>query len=82
MSSNPIQRAYELARSGRFAYIAQIKAQLKREHYDGVEAHLSGRGFQLELRREMAAARKCSLEKDLRKELHADRVSDVAQLRQ
>ncbi len=37
-----LQRAYELARTGQFETIAQIKAQLRRESYASIEATLCG----------------------------------------
>jgi hypothetical protein len=56
-SRNPIERAIELARSGRFNAVGEIKAHLKTEQFDGVEDHLRGPGFQRQLRGEIAAAR-------------------------
>lgn len=46
------ERAYELARSGAFSSVGLLEAQLKREQYEGVSAHLGGH---TSLRRDLAA---------------------------
>lgn len=40
--SNIIERAYELARSGRLANIDQVLIALKREKFELVDAHIAG----------------------------------------
>lgn len=35
-----IERAYELARSGAYANVSDIRAQLKREFHESVDSHL------------------------------------------
>jgi hypothetical protein len=52
-----IQRAFELARSGRFTTITQIDAALRAEKYDAVPAQLSGAGIRTELRAIMRGGR-------------------------
>lgn len=37
-----VERAYELARNGSCANVEEIRAQLTRERYSSVDAHLSG----------------------------------------
>jgi hypothetical protein len=44
MSTNPMERAYELARSGRFSSMADLIRALRAEQFDQVEAHIGGRG--------------------------------------
>jgi hypothetical protein len=55
--SNPLERAYELARSGIYADMQSIIRRLKAEGFDQVEAHLAGRGIRAELRNLLLAAR-------------------------
>jgi hypothetical protein len=45
-----IERAFALARSGRFATVADIRATLKRERFDQAEAHLSSPSLARQLR--------------------------------
>lgn len=49
-SPTTIERAFALARSGTCASVADIRAALKRERYDQVEAHLSGQAITRQLR--------------------------------
>lgn len=49
VNTNPIERAYELARTGNFGATGDIIKQLKTEGYDRVEAHLAGAGIRREL---------------------------------
>lgn len=46
-----IERAFELARSGRCQNVAEVGAKLKQERYESVEAHLAGPSIRRELRR-------------------------------
>ena len=47
---NILERAYDLARSGKIADAKQLITELKREGYEMVESHISGRST---LRREL-----------------------------
>ncbi len=46
-----IERAFELARSGRFKKVDEIQRALKREGYGRADGHLSGRLIRTQLRR-------------------------------
>jgi hypothetical protein len=50
--TNPttLERAFALARSGDFVTVEEIRAQLKRERFDQVEAHLTGPSITRQLR--------------------------------
>lgn len=50
--TNPttLERAFALARSGRFATVSDIRLALKRERFDNVEAHLAGPSLVRQLR--------------------------------
>ncbi|HEY0313295.1 MAG TPA: hypothetical protein VGC56_12465 [Allosphingosinicella sp.] len=53
MAASPIttiERAFELARSGRFASVSDIRLALRRERFDQVEAHLAGSSIARQLR--------------------------------
>lgn len=45
-----VERAYELARSGEFAQLSEIKERLKAEGCRAVDAQLAGRAIQGHLR--------------------------------
>jgi hypothetical protein len=63
-----LERAFALARSGRFASLDDIRRTLKREGYDQVESHLAGPsiGRQLkELCREARASEAAELPSEL-----------------
>jgi hypothetical protein len=45
-----LERAFDLARSGRFASVADIRTALKRERYEQVVAHLAGPSIARQLR--------------------------------
>ena len=45
-----LERAFELARSGECANPAEIRARLKKERHDQVEAHLQGPSITKQLR--------------------------------
>ena len=51
-----VERAFELARSGRCPGLPAIAATLKRERHDSVEAHLAGPSIRKDLRRAWEAA--------------------------
>ena len=53
-TSNTVERAYELARSGECASIADIRRRLSSEGCEYVTRHLMGRTIQRELRELMA----------------------------
>lgn len=59
LMTNPttIERAFALARSGRCASVDEIRAELKRERFDQVEAHLAGPSIARQLRALCEAAR-------------------------
>lgn len=52
-----IERAFALARSGEYATVSDIRARLKAERCDQVEAHLSGPSISRQLRALCEAAR-------------------------
>ena len=52
-----LERAFDLARSGRFASVSDIRLALKRERFDQVEAHLAGFSIARQLRGLCDAAR-------------------------
>ena len=52
-----IERAFELARSGEFASVGEIKRRLKEERFDAVEAHLQGPSISRQLKRLCDSAR-------------------------
>jgi hypothetical protein len=45
-----LERAFELARSGEFTTVADIRQRLRAERYDQVDAHLSGPALSRQLR--------------------------------
>lgn len=51
LPSTTLERAFELARSGQCATVADIRLHLKRERFEAVEAHLQGQSIQRQLRR-------------------------------
>ena len=58
-TTNVVERAFELAQSGRFASVSEIKAELKRERFASaeVEPHLAGKLIQKQLRDALASCR-------------------------
>ena len=52
-----LERAFEIARSGKYSSLADLAKALKGERYDSVDAQLSGAGLRLQLRTIMAEAR-------------------------
>ena len=53
-----LERAFDLARSGDHATVADLARALKGERYAGVDAHLTGPSLRLQLRELMARARR------------------------
>jgi hypothetical protein len=45
-----LERAFTLARTGTFANVGDLRAALKREGFDQVEAHLAGPSISRQLR--------------------------------
>jgi hypothetical protein len=60
MSDRPgiIERAFQVAQSGRVANITALKKQLRDEGYLAVQSYLGGAGLDRDLRRACLAARK------------------------
>ena len=52
-----LERAFDLARSGEFTSVEEIRRKLKQERFDQVEAHLAGASINRQLRRICDAAR-------------------------
>jgi hypothetical protein len=55
--TNPMERAYELARSGRYSKVEDLSRTLRAEGFDHVHAHIMGRGTRTHLLELMRAAR-------------------------
>jgi hypothetical protein len=55
--SSTVERAYELARSGQFRTVSEIKIRVRAEGYYDAVAQLEGRTIGADLRRLLAAAR-------------------------
>lgn len=53
-----LERAFELARSGRFASVADIASQLTREQHSSVQQHLSGHTIRRQLVKMCTESRK------------------------
>jgi hypothetical protein len=54
---NTIERAFALASTGTCRSVTDIRAQLKRECYEAVDAHLSGSMIQRQLKERLAQPR-------------------------
>lgn len=52
-----IERAYQLARSGAYATVGEVKSQLKSEGYANVDGHFAGAALYGDLRKLCAASR-------------------------
>jgi hypothetical protein len=52
-----LERAFELARSGEFATVDEIRARLKAERHDQVEGHLAGPSIKRQLAKLCADSR-------------------------
>jgi hypothetical protein len=48
--ADTVQRAFELARSGECATVADVRKRLRSEQRDQVDSHLSGRSIRTQLR--------------------------------
>jgi hypothetical protein len=55
--SSIIERAYQLARSGSYATVGEVKSQLKAEGYANVDGHFAGAALYSALRKLCAASR-------------------------
>jgi len=55
-TTNTIERAYQIAKSGSCRTVEQIIYQLNREHFEGAVAHLTGAGIRKTLKDLMATA--------------------------
>jgi hypothetical protein len=51
-----IERAFQLAETGNYKTVTEIKLALRAENYAGVDSHLSGRSLRDQLRLRMHAA--------------------------
>lgn len=45
-----LERAFQLAKSGRFSSVADLRRQLKAENYPSVEEHLAGGSIRRQLK--------------------------------
>jgi hypothetical protein len=52
-----VERAYQLASSGEYATVSEIRVRLAREGYSNVVSHLAGRTIGLALRKLCAESR-------------------------
>jgi hypothetical protein len=52
-----LERAFELARTGKFHSVEEIRKRLLKEHHDQVDSHLSGPMIRRQLRRACTDAR-------------------------
>lgn len=55
--THTVERAYQIAKSGRCVELRDVRRQLIQEGYEGVEAHLSGTSIRRELQALIKAAR-------------------------
>jgi hypothetical protein len=55
--TSTLERAFELARSGDYSNVHDIRRRLKAERFDQVEGHLSGPSINRQLRALCVAAR-------------------------
>jgi hypothetical protein len=58
--SSTVERAYQLARSGQFRTVSEIKIRVRAEGYYDAVAQLEGRAISADLRRLLAAAREAA----------------------
>lgn len=49
MSEHPLERAFELAKSGKYRDIMDLESQLKQENYLGVSQHLGSPALRKQL---------------------------------
>ncbi len=59
-----VERAFELARSGRYRHMREIRKQLVREGCDDVDRHLAGTGLRKQLLGAAAEARANSFQSE------------------
>jgi hypothetical protein len=52
-----LERAFELAENGEMSTVNEIRARLKKEQMDSVDAHLAGQTIQKQLRERLARAK-------------------------
>lgn len=64
VSANPLERAFEIARSGRCANVQKIRQQLRSEGFSAVESHLSGTSISKQLRTLIKASRSMAATQD------------------
>jgi hypothetical protein len=50
-----VERAFQLAETGTYKTVTEIKTALRLENYAGIDAHLSGRSLRDQLRLKMQA---------------------------
>lgn len=72
-NANPMERAFQLARSGSCTNVQEIRQQLRREGFTAVESHLSGPSVAKQLRGLIKASRANSAAQDV-----GPRVGDAA----
>lgn len=56
-SGSTVERACELAKSGRCSSVSDIRTRLKQERWESVDAHLAGPSFARQLRDMIALSR-------------------------
>ena len=56
LEQSTVERAFSLARDGSCRTIGDIRAELKRDRYEAVDAHLSGGSIQRQLKQLLAQA--------------------------
>ena len=52
-----LERAFEIAENGEVSTVNEIRARLKKEQMDSVDAHLAGQSIQKQLRARLAQAK-------------------------
>ncbi len=50
-----VERAFQLAETGEYKTVTEIKLALRQENYAGVDAHMAGRSLRDQLRLKMQA---------------------------
>jgi hypothetical protein len=56
-SISTVERAYQIARSGKFRLVSEVQQQLRMEGFTDAKAQLTSRTLTADLRRAMEAAR-------------------------
>jgi hypothetical protein len=54
--TNPMERAYELARSGRYSKVEDLSRTLRAEGFESVHSRIMGRGTRMQLLKLMREA--------------------------